>query len=250
MGRSSAQERCLNESVVNIDQRIEPLGWDRDERAYFVLDDDRLYRKTDPPPPPEPAPKPKAKTKKAKAKGRSGRRQSKRLKVSHDEDVEMEETEVDATEADGEETEVKEEEKPPEPAEDDGLGGAKWECIAITHEEYKTFLESIQKSRDPNEKVLHKRLNGEVLPIIEKRAEAQARKLAARQRELLTLEKMATAKRSSRIASRTERQREIEEAEEAERKRLADLAMAKREQAKQNKLEEVRADHVLVLNHC
>lgn len=152
----------------------------------------------------------------------------------------MDGTEVDVTEADGAETEVKEEEKSQTPEEDDGLGGAKWECIAITYEEYKSFLETIEKSRDPDEKVLHRRLTSEVLPIIEKRAEAQTRKLAARQRELQTLEKMATAKRSSRIASRTEKQKEIEEAEEAERKRIADLTMAKREQAKQNRLEEVR----------
>jgi len=158
-------------------------------------------------------------------------------------------TEMDAIDADGEETEVKEEEeKPSVTEEDDGLGGAKWECIAITYEEYKSFLESIQKSRDPDEKVLHKRLTLEVLPIIEKRAEAQARKLAARQRELQTLEKMATAKRSSRIASRTEKQKEIEDAEEAERKRIADLAMAKREQAKQHKLEEVCSDESLSLH--
>ena len=215
----------------------------------MVLDDDRLYRKTDAPPPPEPAPKRKAKPKKGKAKGGGARRQSKRLKISHDEDTEMEGTEVDVTEADGEETEVKEEEQPSVAEEDDGLGGAKWECIAITYEEYKSFLESIQKSRDPDEKVLYRRLTSEVLPIIEKRAEAQARKLAARQRELQTMEKMATAKRSSRIASRTEKQKEIEEAEEAERKRIADLAMAKREQAKQHKLEEVCLKFLYYDNH-
>lgn len=213
-------------------KRIEPLGWDRDERSYFVLDDDRLYRRTEPPPPPEPAPKPKAK---AKPKARRGRRQSKRIKVAHEEEIE-----VEASEVDGEETEVKEEEeKPVIEEEEDGLGGAKWECIAITYEEYKAFLDTIHKSRDGDEKTLYNRLNSDVLPIIEKRAEAQARKVAARQRELENLEEMANAKRSSRIAGRVEQQKQIQEAEEAERKRKADLEMAKKKQEKQQKLEEV-----------
>ena len=51
--------------------------------------------------------------------------------------------------------------------------------------------------------------------------------------------KLATAKRSSRIAGKVERQKHIEEAEEVERKRLADIKMAKLEQEKQRKLEEV-----------
>jgi len=122
---------------------------------------------------------------------------------------------------------------------DDGLGGAKWVCIAVSHEEYKTFLETIQKSRDPDEKVLYKRIVSDVLPIIEKRAEAQERKAAARQREIENIEKLATAKRSSRISARVEKQKEVQDAEEADRKKRSDLIMAKREQEKQSNLEHV-----------
>jgi hypothetical protein len=227
--------------------RIEPLGWDREERSYFVLDDDRLYRKTDPAPPPEEAPKPKVKAK-AKPKARKGRRQSKRIKVSHDE-YEDEEVDEEATEVNGDETELKEE-KTLVPEGDEGLGGSTWECLAVSFEEYKAFLETIQKSRDPDEKVLYKRITSDVLPIIEKRAEAQERKAAARRRELENLEKMATAKRSTRISARVDKQKEAQEAEEAERKKKSDLIMAKKEQERQEKMEHVSSDVARIVLRC
>lgn len=123
---------------------------------------------------------------------------------------------------------------------DDGLGGMKWECVAITVTQYKEFMETIRRSRDENEKALYKHCLEEVLPIVEKAEEEQQRKLAKKQKELLNLEKLATAKRSSRIAGRLEKQREAEEAAEAERKRKADLIMAKKEQERLKKLEQVR----------
>ena len=33
---------------TSVHQRIEPTGWDSRERTYFVLDDNRLYRVTEP----------------------------------------------------------------------------------------------------------------------------------------------------------------------------------------------------------
>ncbi len=127
--------------------------------------------------------------------------------------------------------------KPPE--EDNGLGGAKWELIAITLEEYNDFLESIRRSRDADEKTLSKRIRAEVLPVIEKAAEAQERRAARKQKEMENLQKLSTAKRSSRLAGKQEKQREEEEAAAAERKRKEDIAMARREVEKQQKMEQV-----------
>lgn len=114
-----------------------------------------------------------------------------------------------------------------------------WECIAVTHDDYQIFLESIRKSRDPNEKALNKRINDQVMPIIERRVEAQRQKVAKKQRELENLQKMANAKRSSRLAGKQEARKAEEDAAEAERKRLADLEMAHKEQQRQRKLEDV-----------
>ena len=72
-------------------------------------------------------------------------------------------------------------------------------------------MNSIRKSRDPNEKILYKRLQEDVIPVMEGLAEEQARKQARKLKELENLQKLATAKRSSRISSRLEKQKEVEE---------------------------------------
>ena len=131
------------------------------------------------------------------------------------------------------------------PGEDDGLGGVKWECLAITLDDLNRFVASIEKSRDPNEKVLRTRITEDLLPLLEKQEEARKRKAAQKERELLNLEKLATAKRSSRIAGKLELQRQEEEAREAERKRQAELAMAKKEQEKWMKLEKERESRMM-----
>lgn len=121
---------------------------------------------------------------------------------------------------------------------DDGFGGRKWECICITLEDYQQYMASIRKSKDPNEKVLYKRLEEDVVPVMQNLAEEQARKQARKIKELENMQKLATAKRSSRISSRLEKQKEIEEAEAADRRRQAELEAAKAEQRRQQKLEE------------
>ncbi|KAI4686252.1 hypothetical protein J4E81_008603 [Alternaria sp. BMP 2799] len=205
--------------------RMEPTGWDSQERSLFVLDDNRMYRMTDPPPPPEPT-KAKAKSKPKPKKSR-GSRASKRQKASTPEPEEAEQEE-----------QATEEQQPQEI--DDGLGGKKWECICVTLEDYQEYMSSIRKSRDPNEKVLYKRLQEDVMPVMEGLAEEQAKKQARKMKELENMQKLATAKRSSRISSRLEKQKEVEEAEAAERKRQEELAMAKAEQEKQKKMEEAQ----------
>ena len=76
-------------------------------------------------------------------------------------------------------------------------------------------------------------------PKRERQAEERAKKEARRLKEAENLLKLATAKRSSRISARLEKQKEEVEAAEAERKRQAEIAMAMAEQDKQRKMEEV-----------
>ncbi len=216
--------------MTYIIQRIEPFGWDSEDRTYIVLDDNRLYRQTAPPPPPPPP----AAAKKNSKKARAALRASKRRKVS--------EPEVSDEEANDE---LVVEHKEDAPLDDDGLGGMKWECLAITLDDLNSFVTSIQKSRDPNEKILRARITEDLLPLLEKQEEARKRKAAQKERELLNLEKLATAKRSSRIAGKLELQRQEEEAREAERKRQAELAMAKKEQEKWMKLEKERESRMM-----
>ncbi|KAF4123348.1 Chromosome segregation ATPase [Geosmithia morbida] len=211
------------EEQKDVDQttwRIEPYGWDSDDRTYFVLDDNRVYRLTEAPPAP---PKPKRK----KSYYRSGRaRSSKRRRA----ETEQDEQEGNASEA---------EESMMEP-QDDGLGGMKWECLAITLDQVRELVDSFRKTRDENEKVLRKQLEDYLVPILEKQEESRKRKALQRERELLNMAKMANAKRSSRIAGKMEQQKQEEvEKEQAKELRLAEEA-ARREERARLKIEQER----------
>ena len=121
----------------------------------------------------------------------------------------------------------------------------KWECLAVTLDEFTAFISTIEKSRDPNEKVLRKQIVDNVLPLLEKQEEARKRKQQQKERELLNIEKLAHAKRSSRIAGKMEQQKQEEEQRENERKKQAELSMAKKEQEKWNKLEKERESRMM-----
>lgn len=195
-----------------------------------MLDDNRLYRRTDPPLPPPPAPKPKANSKRGKAAARaSKRRKTAEMKAAAN-NADDEDSINDGT---------------VELISDDTFGGRKWECIAITLQQYQKFLETIAKTRDSDERALHQRITEEVLPVIEKAEESQLRRMARKERELMNLQRLATAKRSSRLASKQEREREEQETLEADRKRKADLLEAKKDQERQKKMDEARESRMM-----
>lgn len=125
------------------------------------------------------------------------------------------------------------------------LGAFKWECIAVTLAEYRAFLDSIAKSKDTDEKALYTRLAEEVLPIIEKQDDDRHKKIARRQKELMNVEKLATAKRSSRLASKHEKEREEQDAIAAQKKREADLVAAKKDAERQKQMDEARQSRMM-----
>ncbi|KAL2269871.1 hypothetical protein VTJ83DRAFT_2055 [Remersonia thermophila] len=207
--------------------RIEPYGWDRHDRTYFVLDDNRLYRLTEAPPAPA---KPKKNTQKFKAAQRASKRRRTASAVASDADEANDEAEVGA---------------PAEP-EDDGLGGMKWECIAVTLDEVRAFLSTVEKTKDPNEKVLRDQIQEHLVPILEKQEESRKRKQLQRERELLSLAKMANAKRSSRLAMKQERQKMEELAREEERKRREEEEARRKEEQRQLKMERERQQRLML----
>ncbi|ETI21945.1 hypothetical protein G647_06015 [Cladophialophora carrionii CBS 160.54] len=212
--------------------RIEEFGYDREDRQYYLLDDNRFYRRTEPPLPAAPKAKPKANSKKAIA---ARRRESKRRRLEA-ESVDTEEDNEDNTE----ETEAIQEEKKLDSWEIDTFGGFKWECLCINLPDYQEFCESLKKSKDANEKILRQRLLDEVIPVIEAAEEKRRRKIERREKELLMMERMVGAKRSSRLADKHDRERRDAEQAEMEKKRQADLAAAHREQVRQEKMEQER----------
>ncbi|KAB8236289.1 hypothetical protein ETB97_011525 [Aspergillus alliaceus] len=208
--------------------RIEELGYDREGRYYYILDDNRLYRRTDPP---IPLPPPKAAKSKTKRKSARAVRASKRRKVS--EAAAAEES------SDGGHEDINGD------VPEDPFKRMKWECIAITLEDYRQFLDSIRKSKDPDEKILRDRVEEQVLPVIEKEEEAQERQKAKREKELMNLQLLAGAKRSSRIAGKAEKERQEREAAEAAQKREEELAAALKEEERIKKMESDRRTRIM-----
>ncbi|KAL2810440.1 hypothetical protein BJX63DRAFT_423034 [Aspergillus granulosus] len=208
--------------------RIEEVGYDRQGRYYYILDDNRLYRRTDPPlPPPKPA---KSKTKTKRKSARAVRASKRRKVTGHD----YEESDEDNTEP------IEETEETADP-----FSAMKWECIAITLDDYRSFLDSIRSTRDADEKILRDRIEEQVLPIIEQEEAAQERQKVKREKELFNLQLLAGAKRSSRLAQKSERERQEREAIEAARKREEELAAARKEEERLKMMENERHSRIM-----
>ncbi|KAK1688157.1 hypothetical protein BDP55DRAFT_726556 [Colletotrichum godetiae] len=212
------------EEQKDIDQaswRIEPIGWDKDDRTYFVLDDNRVYRMTEPPSPPTPKKKPKA--------VKYGSRSNKRRRLSAPNgagDADQSVNEPADTSADT--------------IEDTGLGNMKWECLAVSLADVQDIIASFRKTKDDNEKILRDQLQEHLLPILEKQEESRKRKEQQRERELLNLAKMANAKRSSRIANKAEQQKQDEKAQEEAKAMQVQRAAAKKQEQQQLQIEKER----------
>ncbi|KAJ5380295.1 uncharacterized protein N7496_002723 [Penicillium cataractarum] len=203
-----------------LEWRIEEFGYDHDGRSYYVLDDNRLYRRTDPP---IPAPlRPKKKPKSRSSRGsRASRRVSAMVAEEASEDENKDEDNANA------------------------FPNFKWECVAVTLSEYNTFLDAIRKSKDADDKYLRSQVEEHILPLLEKAEEAQQRKRVKREKELIQMQMLAGAKRSSRLAAKEEKERADREAAEAARKREADLAEARKEQARQKQMENERKSRMM-----
>ncbi|KAK0307709.1 hypothetical protein LTR82_015849 [Friedmanniomyces endolithicus] len=134
------EEDCLN-------WRMEPLGWDKNDNTYYVLDDNRLYRRSDIPvrpltPPPL---KPRAKSKATKRSKSRPSRSSKRRKVEETEEVEhADDIDVDAAAGAQDET-VMTNGDHVDPDDHSGYGFTEktWSLIAITLVEYDEFLSTV-----------------------------------------------------------------------------------------------------------
>ncbi|RFN42966.1 hypothetical protein FIE12Z_12675 [Fusarium flagelliforme] len=201
-------------------KRIEPYGWDASDRTYFVLDDNRIYRLTE-----APASNKPAKPKKSRVSYGNRRANKRRRSTMNAED--------EATEPDPETRDES-------PAEDDGLGGMTWECLAVTLEDVRAIVEGFRKTRDENEKILRNQLEEHLVPILEKQEQSRQRRELQRERELANAVKMANAKRSSRIAGKLEQQKHDEQSREEERQRREEESTRRREELAQAKMEQER----------
>ena len=229
-------------------QNMHPVGWDRHDRTYFKFDDERLYRRTDPPIP-EPI---KAKAKYTSKKSQSQRRQqrsSKRRKTveSDGDDADMGDADetMGVTQPEDGDTSMLPPAEEEDPEKVDTFGEYKWECVAVSLDEYNDFLASIAKSKDPNEKQLKEYVTRNVLPALQAAEEKRQRKLEARQREMHLQEKMLGAKRSGRLAAKQEREQQEKEEADRERQRQALLSEARKDQEQRERMEDDRKSRMM-----
>ena len=207
-------------------QRIEPYGWDREDRTYFVLDDNRIYRLTEPPQPPSHRAKSKKKPRKLYGEGsRSSKRNRGARPFAEDTTL----------------NEIKAGEDP----EYSGLGGMEWECVAVTLGDVQRFLQTLQHSRDENEKILRAQIQDHLIPILEQQEESRRKKALQRERDLLNLAKMANAKRSTRIAGRLEQRKREDEEREEEVRREARAAAMRREEKQRHDIQRERDQRLM-----
>ncbi|RGP63826.1 hypothetical protein FLONG3_9794 [Fusarium longipes] len=204
--------------------RIEPYGWDADDRTYFVLDDNRIYRLTE-------APVTIKTSRPKKSRTSYGSRRSSKRRRNNMNDQE------DATETD--------QETKSESLENDGLGGMVWECLAVTLDDVRAVVDGFRKTRDENEKILRDQLEEHLVPILERQEQSRLRREQQRERELANAAKMANAKRSSRIAGRIEQQKHDKHVQEEERQRREEEATRQREELAHAKKEKERDERMI-----
>ena len=205
--------------------RIEPFGVDKQGRSYYLLDDNRLYRVSQPSQPQSASKASKAKSKSRKTNNRSSKRQKLSNGDTSDRDGTADGASKEASGGNGQDDRV--------------FGGAKWECIAVSIEEFRVVIDMFRKSKDIDEKELAQSIQDDVMPELERAEESKARKEARRMRELENLQRMAGAKRSSRIAGRHEKEKQEAEARAVELKRQQELDMAHKEADRQHRAERV-----------
>lgn len=115
---------------------MDHCGYDKHGNIYYILDDNRLYRRTSP----KGVASLKKKAQPKQRKGRKRRRVS--VTTAEESDDNSPIAEVDQT--------------------------VKWSCVCITLQEWKTFVAGLKGSKDEDEKALCEYLDKEVLPEIQK----------------------------------------------------------------------------------
>ncbi|KAK9366534.1 hypothetical protein V1509DRAFT_629732 [Lipomyces kononenkoae] len=221
--------------------RVDPVGWDSQDNTYFLLDDNRLYCRYDPPP--EPLSRPK----KAPAKGRRKKRQvasysaprrSKRRRTNEVDTADEDEDDSVAADShigDEDHSLVSDGDIKPEDGETDYSellelsrdAESTWKCVCATYQEWRSFFTSIgktarDKSKTP-EREFYAFLKTEVMPVIESLEQDRVRNEEAKLKEIERLRLIENRKRSSRVDVLAQRRKEEEEQraarEEAERER-------------------------------
>ncbi|KAI5839988.1 hypothetical protein DFP73DRAFT_559762 [Morchella snyderi] len=188
--------------------RMEPAGYDAEDNEYFILDDNRLYRRA--------SWKEAAASPHKKKKSQTSRAGRKRKRIPNN-------SSIDSGEALSKVDETRE-----------------WSCVCISLDDWEKFVSSLKGSKDADEKALYEYLDGDVLPEIRRSEELKQKKLLDIEKERQKQEAIANRKRSSRIDEKMIRKREEELKAAEERRQVELLKKTQAEERKREKEREVR----------
>ena len=195
------------------------MGFDSDGNTFYLLDDNRLYRRDAPIIPEDEKPAAPRKKFRGKKRKRGARR------------IESEEPESPAPDTNGH----------VEPDED-----STWHVVCVTMDDWNEFLAKLKRSRDLDEKALYRHLNDNVMPtLIEEEKEREKQRLI-REQEYLKEQAFAARKRSSRLVQKEEYKKLSVEREAELAKLRAEEEERKKEQLKIKKLEQEREARLLL----
>ncbi|KAF9974360.1 hypothetical protein BGZ73_002246 [Actinomortierella ambigua] len=199
---------------LSYEWRVMPIGYDSNDRTYWLFDDNRLYREN--PPLPPKASKKKAPVaapvKSTKPAPRQGTRRSTR-------------GQKDAAEP---EPEPELEFVPPPTTE-----GVDWEPLCVTRQEWEEFAVVFKRSKHPAEKALYTLVNNDILPKV-------VEDLMAKEKERQKLEAVANRKRSSRIVIRELEIQEKARLEAIRQQELAEAAERRKQELRERREERER----------
>lgn len=148
---------------------------------YYILDDNRLYRRDTVSAASKLRVKPKPKSRK-------------RTKLASPEELE------------------------PKPPDSTKSVVGNWKCVCVTLQQWEDFSTQLASSKHPDERALYRHVKEDILPHLRKENEERQQLFFEEQKERLRQEAVANRKRSSRVDARMIRKREEEEkAEEARR---------------------------------
>ncbi|KAK9341025.1 hypothetical protein LIPSTDRAFT_26806 [Lipomyces starkeyi NRRL Y-11557] len=251
--------------------RVDPVGWDSQDNTYYLLDDNRLYSRHDPPP--EPAPQPK----KAAAKGRRKKRQfasystprrSKRRRTN-----EVDTADEDDEDGTGDDSRIVDDENTQPAQEVDGKpengdidysellelsrdAESTWRCVCATYQQWQSFFTLLGKSaRDKSkapEREFYAFLKAEIMPVIESLEQDRITDEETKLKEIERLRVYENRKRSSRVDALAQRRKEEEEMREAREEAEHERERKKAENRRRAMLEKEREarldarDHKLV----
>ncbi|KAG4301304.1 hypothetical protein PCK1_002614 [Pneumocystis canis] len=198
------RERVGAKESDEVAWRIDPIGYDSLGYTYYLLDDNRLYRRLDI--------LPHSLSEKLHGNNNEYKRR-KRRRIVDDDDIDS----IDVLSADDKKSQNPQ------------LGH--WENVCVTFNDWKNFVNSISHSKNRNEHTLYNYLQKNILPYLQENEDRREKERLIKERERLKAEAVVHRKKSTRIEQK-KLMRLKEEEKRLEQEQLAMLIEKKRREEK------------------